>query len=370
MNSLLRINRLSVGCVALVMMLFITTSSADAAPRYLLSYYTTMGNYLIEMYDDTPIARTNYLNYVNAGQQDGLLIHRSANTQTAGLNIIQGGGFGYNDPTDQFFFATTTTPIIADQEALHSNVRGTIAMAENELGYTSQWFINVTDNTILDDNDPGSPVGQDNDGLIFVAFGEVIEGMSVVDNIFAQPIVALDPENPISPLNEVPFEDGRNSPPGNGYTPDELIRTSFVVLLGDANFDSTLNATDIDETYSLIGNDLGAANIFNDVDRDGDVTDQQDVDALVREVFQTEYGDTNLDGKVEPADLTLMKLSWLGTGLGWAQGDFTGDGTVGPADLTQMKLHWLFGSGGAGIPEPTSLALIALGGLALLRRRA
>ncbi|MEX0875972.1 MAG: peptidylprolyl isomerase, partial [Phycisphaerales bacterium] len=62
-----------------------------------------------------------------------------------------------------------------------SNERGTIAMAR--LGgradsATSQFFINVKDNQMLD---------QPNDGAGYAVFGKVVKGMDVVDQIRAVP---------------------------------------------------------------------------------------------------------------------------------------------------------------------------------------
>ena len=62
----------------------------------------------------------------------------------------------------------------------------------------------------------------------------------------------------------------------------------------------------------------------------------------------TEYGDANLDGKVDAADLNIMALNWnkplIITRAGhWRNGDFNGDNIVNAADLNLLALHWRFG---------------------------
>jgi hypothetical protein len=74
-------------------------------------------------------------------------------------------------------------------------------------------------------------------------------------------------------------------------------------------------------------------------------------------------------------DLGRLGLNFGSTDAAWADGDFTGDSVVDVTDLGRLGLN--FGSsnqGAAGspvvaVPEPTALALLGLGGLALLRRR-
>lgn len=122
---------------------------------------TNYGNIVIELYDDMPITSGNFEKLVNQGFYDGLIFHRVIN----GF-MIQGGdpkgngvgGPGYNI-RDEF-----------THEGGNKNYRGTISMANagpNTGG--SQFFINLANNTFLDSKHP--------------AFGKVVEGMDVVDEI-------------------------------------------------------------------------------------------------------------------------------------------------------------------------------------------
>ena len=81
-------------------------------------------------------------------------------------------------------------------------------------------------------------------------------------------------------------------------------------------------------------------------------------------------GDLNGDGFVGHTDLGIV-LDWWGQDVTpYAQPDPTGDGFVGQFDLDTVLDHW--GEGvppSAPVPEPATLSLLAVGGMALVKRR-
>ena len=128
-----------------------------------------MGDIVIKLYDDMPITAGNFEKLVKEGFYDGIIFHRVI----AGF-MIQGGcpnGTGRGGPgytlQDEFVPG-------------HSNQRGTISMANtgqpNSGG--SQFFINLVDNSYLDWDNRSTPYKHP-------VFGEVIDGMNVVDKIAA-----------------------------------------------------------------------------------------------------------------------------------------------------------------------------------------
>jgi hypothetical protein len=84
-------------------------------------------------------------------------------------------------------------------------------------------------------------------------------------------------------------------------------------------------------------------------------------------------GDADLDGQVKIGDLVALAQNWNSAGQGWRGGDFDGDGEVKIGDLVALAQNWnrslLAAPPAAAVPEPLSVALLAAGGLALVRRR-
>jgi cyclophilin family peptidyl-prolyl cis-trans isomerase len=122
----------------------------------LVRFDTSQGNVDIRLLDrQKPRTVANFLNYVRGGRYNGTIVHRSdslTGTPGAPSDIIQGGGFAFPG-----FGEIATDPPIRNEftkNGVRSNVRGTIAMAKTSdpNSATSQWFINLTDNSqALDD---------------------------------------------------------------------------------------------------------------------------------------------------------------------------------------------------------------------------
>jgi hypothetical protein len=79
----------------------------------------------------------------------------------------------------------------------------------------------------------------------------------------------------------------------------------------------------------------------------------------------------NNDGIVNSQDLALISSNWLQTGPN-ATGDLNGDGIVNAQDLALVSSNWLgvpanpSTQSANAVPEPSTLILAAIGGLALL----
>ena len=136
----------------------------------MITLKTSKGDIKIKLFEEeAPITTKNFLDYIDSGFYKGTIFHRVI----PGF-MVQGGGFS----TD-FVQKPTNDPITNEADNQLSNRRGTIAMARTNIvdSATSQFFINLVDNDFLDFK---APTPQH---FGYCVFGEVVEGMDVVDAI-------------------------------------------------------------------------------------------------------------------------------------------------------------------------------------------
>ena len=83
-------------------------------------------------------------------------------------------------------------------------------------------------------------------------------------------------------------------------------------------------------------------------------------------------GDANGDGVVSADDYSSVQSNFANTGHAGIPGDATGDGMVSADDYAAVQSNFGDTTGLGGettVPEPGMIGLLAIGGLALLRRR-
>ncbi|MHC4267161.1 MAG: peptidylprolyl isomerase [Planctomycetota bacterium] len=143
-------------------------NSAYANPKVLME--TSEGNITIELYEkEAPVTVKNFLSYVSEGFYNNLIFHRVIPNF-----MIQGGGF--DSKMNQ---KPVKDPIKNEARRGLNNKRGTLAMARTNVinSATAQFFINLINNDFLDHKDNSAS------GFGYAVFGEVTEGMDVVDKI-------------------------------------------------------------------------------------------------------------------------------------------------------------------------------------------
>jgi peptidyl-prolyl cis-trans isomerase B (cyclophilin B) len=131
---------------------------------------TSKGNIHLELdTENTPKTTENFLNYVRKDFYKETIFHRVIDNF-----MIQGGGFGVN--MDQ---KNADSTVINEAKTAKPNNRGTIAMARtmDPHSASAQFFINLSDNMFL------NYTGDNAQGFGYCVFGEVVEGMEVVDAI-------------------------------------------------------------------------------------------------------------------------------------------------------------------------------------------
>lgn len=225
--------------------------AALSAHAQLVRVHTNLGPIDWNLLPSAPVTVANFLAYANAGDYTNVMIHRSAwtnnntatHTPSTGHFVIQGGGFVWH-PDNSLVPLTSRGQIQNEFSVARSNLRGTVAMAKvggQPNSATSQWFINMIDNTFLDTNNGG-----------FTVFARVtVPGMAV-----AERIASLNRFLGSSPFGEMPVVNwpGTNVPQRNHAV---LVSAVTVFPANPSTADRILNFLEAQFPQHL-GSSLGA----------------------------------------------------------------------------------------------------------------
>ena len=136
----------------------------------MITLHTTHGDIVLELdFAKAPKSSANFLQYCKVGHYNGTIFHRVIPNF-----MIQGGGFdaGMNQKK-------TRATIQNEADNGLQNLTGTVAMARTNEPHSasSQFFINVTDNTFLNHS------GKNAQGWGYAVFGKVTGGLDAVTKI-------------------------------------------------------------------------------------------------------------------------------------------------------------------------------------------
>lgn len=178
------------------------TVQAESLVRVSTSY----GSFTIELFDEAaPATVANFLGYVDRGDFSRSLFHRSETDF-----VVQAGAYqwqrdcatGMDPGTCAAIRIPSQGNVINEPGA--SNTRGTLAMAKfggAPDSATSQWFVNLADNSGLDEQNGG-----------FTVFGRVLgDGVAVADAINDLPVVNVGGEAQQLPVRD--FDTQQNQLP-------------------------------------------------------------------------------------------------------------------------------------------------------------
>ena len=212
----------------LLLLLLCLLFAADARANVVVVIQSPLGPIELELFDAVaPLTVANFLGYTDSGAYDRSFIHRSVPDF-----VIQGGGYKLN-ASDQATLVAVNPPQVPNEPGL-SNVRGTVAMAKvagQPDSATTQWFINLDDNSFLDAENGG-----------FTVFADVISGLEVADAINA-----LTRVNAGSPFTELPVI---------GWTPGSPLLASNLVVLPDVARQTTPQCGDLDANARIDSADV------------------------------------------------------------------------------------------------------------------
>ncbi|MEX2527338.1 MAG: peptidylprolyl isomerase [Gemmatimonadota bacterium] len=138
----------------------------ETAPqRFQVRILTTKGEFVVEVHREwAPRGADRFYNLVKAGWYDGVPFHR----------VREGFAAEWGINPDPWLNVGWRQAELQDDPVRESNLRGRVSFAKNRPhSRTTQLFVNLRDNS------------ENLDPLAFAPIGEVVEGMEVLDRLYA-----------------------------------------------------------------------------------------------------------------------------------------------------------------------------------------
>ena len=157
--------------ILLCLLLGTMTLPAIAAEPTRVRVTTSAGSFVIELdAERAPLTCANFLRYVREGHYSGTIFHRVV----AGF-VVQGGGYAAD-----YKGKPTHESVPNESGNGRRNTRGTVGLARTAAPHSgnTQFYINVGENPDLD------PLPS---RWGYAVFGQVVEGLDVVDRISVSP---------------------------------------------------------------------------------------------------------------------------------------------------------------------------------------
>ena len=136
----------------------------------------------------------------------------------------------------------------------------------------------------------------------------------------------------------------RHQPAAEGAQPETAAR-SEILLVGNPNVGKSVLFKNLTGRYVTVSNYPGTT-----------------VDVVQA---PTRLGDADCNGAVSLADVNIISANWGALVATWDMGDFVQDGAITLADVNAISANWAQ----SYTPEPTTMLLLGLGGIAALLRR-
>lgn len=166
----------AIWCITAVLAGCATVSQAAPNLQPRIRFESSMGDFVIQLdVERSPQTALNFSHYVHDGFYDKTLIHRVIKG-----GLIQGGGY-----TTRMEKKVKELRLAIKAESGNglANLRGSVAMSRvigRSKSAQSQFYINLADNTSLDQSQ--------SDGRAYIVFGQVVEGMDVIDRMGNVPV--------------------------------------------------------------------------------------------------------------------------------------------------------------------------------------